>query len=866
MFKRTTLLFIVFLTAASLFAAPLEKRILANGMTVITQEDHSRELVSICTYVSGGSRTETPELSGLTHYFEHLIFRGGTSNQAELEMRKKFLALGKFYGYTFDDGTCYYITVPPENLPEALFRYCDVLLNLELTEKRVETERGIVLEEFSQSYFDVPSGMAYYNLYQTAFTNHPYGQTVIGDSAVVRGATMETFRKFYRERYTPDKFILAAVGDFNTESLLREIEATFGKFPGSGRSFELNKIEPPQNGFRTVNHRMPISQVYFSLGFHILPFSSPEFPALEILDQALFGWPDGVLIDKLRRQSGLFGTLGSWLDRTKDPGLWVIYGDLKPEKAEEAFTTLFSELKNIAINGLTPAEMETAKGALIREYKSSRESLFRRAEALCLYELSSNISLEGQYEERIKSVSCEEIVRLAGRILTPQNATLSLVLPDSMEAPLSAKWGETLRAPIIIKVITKTETHSVEEIILNNGLTLLLQPEPTSEMASMEIFVRGGLWAEPEGLEGTADFLCRILIRGTLEMTGSEFSQMTGRLGLSLSATAEADYCRMSLNSTAEVFLRGVELAGLAFTRPGFNNEDIESIRREILAEIESMGDQTYSLTRQEFNALLYEKNPYQRPIHGYAKSVEGISSRDLKSFHEDVFCGRNIVIAAVGNFKIGEMIGMTEEIFGEIDQGKFFDYKPQKESSPDKSLVKILPKERAQITYNLGWTAPSIKSKDYLQMRLAALMLNKRMFFRFVYEEGICYRMWTRYTDRIGPGKFWFETGISPDNYDFSRTEVLKEFNGFLKEPITEEMLTDAVSESIQRMKLGTETSSDRAQLIAKYYLYGFGPDYLYRYPAMMKGIKAKAVKKAVKKYLKPNKYTMIVVGKVEK
>ena len=160
-----SLIITLFLFPALLLSAPPEKRILSNGLILITQEDHSRNLISICGYVNGGGRTESPDLAGLSHYFEHLIFRGGTFKQDELEMRKAFLSLGKFYGYTYEDATCYYITVPPENLPEALDRYVDVLLNLELNEKKVETERGIVLAEFGQSYFDVPSGMAYFNLY-----------------------------------------------------------------------------------------------------------------------------------------------------------------------------------------------------------------------------------------------------------------------------------------------------------------------------------------------------------------------------------------------------------------------------------------------------------------------------------------------------------------------------------------------------------------------------------------------------------------------------------------------------------------------------------------------------------------------------
>ena len=858
-----SLLFILSIADLVFCAEPLEKRTLPNGMTLITQEDHSRDIVAICTYVNGGGRTETPVLSGLSHYFEHLIFRGGTSKQAELEMRKKFKALGTFYGYTFEDGTCYYIVVPKENLPEALDRYCDVLLNLEITQSRVETERGIILEEFSQSYFDVPFGMSYYNLYQTAFTHHPYGQTVIGDSAVVRKANMEIFQKFYDERYTPDQFITAAVGDFDTEELTAEIEKTFGQFPAGGMNFELGKIEPPQGEFRQVNHHMPVSKVSFALGFHIVPYSAPEFPTIELLNHALTNHTNGKLVERLVKETGLFSNISGYIDRTKDPGLWMIFGDLETDKMDEAFSALFSELSKVVMEGLSPAELESVKGALIREYRSSRESFFRQAEALSLYELSSNLSLEGLYCQRIEAVKPGDIMNAASRFLRVENATLSLVLPEEIEAPNASSWAERLRVEVEEPNAVSQALPPPEEIMLNNGVVLLLQPDKSSEIGSMEIYVRGGLWAEPEGQEGVADFLCRALTRGTMEMNGAEFAEITGKLGISLSAQAKEDFCRMSLNSTSDVFIKGVELAGLAFTRPGLRDDDIESIRREKLAEIRAIGDETYDLTRMEFNRLLYKNNPYQRPIMGYEESVEKISRDDLTGFHHKLFCGKNIIIAAAGNFNAGEVIQLAGDIFSEIEAGKQFVYKPQREHRPGEPVVKIIDKDRAQTTYNLGWAAPSAKSEDYLPLTMALRILSSKMFFRFVYEEGICYRMWTRYTEMIGSGKFWFETGISPENYGFSKTEVLKEFNSFLKNPITEEMLSNAKRESLQTMKLGTETTTERARTLAKYYLLGYGPDYIYRFPYLINKISAKQVKKAAKKYLKPDGYSLLVVGK---
>lgn len=865
--RISSVLFLILTVSTLVFSAePLEKRVLSNGMTLITQEDHSRDIIAILTYVDGGNRTETPELAGLSHFFEHLIFRGGTDKQAELEMRKEFKALGTFYGYTFEDGTCYYIVVPSANLPDALDRYCDVMLNLKITEKKVETEKGIVLSEFSQSYFDIPSGMAYYNLYHTAFTKHPYGQTTIGDTAAVTASTLETYQKFYSERYTPDHFVTAAIGNFNTAELLEKIEKTFGTHPANNMRFELGKTEPPQTEFKQMNYTMPVSSVTFALGFHAIPYSAPEYPALEVLNQALSSGQGGIFDKELIRKKEIFNYLYSWADRTKEPGLWTFNGELPPEKLEKALPELFNILGKIAKDGLSDDYIAAAKGELTRAYLQNRESFLQRAETYCFYDLTSNLSLENLYIDRINAVTGEDITALARRIFTPENATLSLVIPEGMTAPDAKSYTSILQNGNPPVSAAKAQQIPAEEFTLNNGAVALLQEDRSSEMASLEILVRGGLWAEPAGKEGISELLCRLLTMGTIEFDGTYFSEALGKNGISLFADNNWDYSRISLSSTADNFLRGIELAGFAFTRTGFRDEDIASVRNEILAQIKSMPDQTYDLVHQEFDRLLYRKNPYSRPEIGYEQSISSINSEDLRKFQKSIYCGRNIVISAVGNFNKSEVFELLSNIFGEIEPGTQFAYKPAQENPPKSPKIETVDKERSQTTYNLGWAVPPVNSEEFLPLVFAQKMLGSTMFFRFVYEEGICYRMWTRISENIGPGKFWFETGITPENYNFSRSEVLKEFNSFMINPITDKMLSDAKAECIQSMQLNNETSSARAYTNARYYLLGFGPDYMFRYPHLVNSITAKQVKDAANKYLKKDGYTLLTVGRTEK
>jgi zinc protease len=165
---------IIVLEVFALPGNPVRVFYLDNGLQIIMKEQHEKNLIAVNAYVMGGSRTETPDISGLSHYYEHMIFRGGTGKQAELETRKEFMGLGTFYGFTSDDVTDYYIVTTKENLDEALWRHVDAVMNLELTQENVDQERQVVIEEYNMGW-DRPDYRVYYLMAETAYRSTPTG-------------------------------------------------------------------------------------------------------------------------------------------------------------------------------------------------------------------------------------------------------------------------------------------------------------------------------------------------------------------------------------------------------------------------------------------------------------------------------------------------------------------------------------------------------------------------------------------------------------------------------------------------------------------------------------------------------------------
>jgi predicted Zn-dependent peptidase len=198
-YKQVILFLLLFFLPLPCFAlpgSPVKVHSLDNGMQVITKEEHSKNLVAINIYVKVGSRTEYPEISGLSHYYEHLIFRGGTDKQKELETRKAFQSLGQFFGFTSEDVTCYYMVAPKENLDEALWRYADAVMNLKVTQEKIESERQVVLEEFNMDE-DQPDYYSWLLLEKSAYRRWTYMQSRLGSAPFTfeMGVSPENFTK-----------------------------------------------------------------------------------------------------------------------------------------------------------------------------------------------------------------------------------------------------------------------------------------------------------------------------------------------------------------------------------------------------------------------------------------------------------------------------------------------------------------------------------------------------------------------------------------------------------------------------------------------------------------------------------------------
>ncbi|MFH0930354.1 MAG: insulinase family protein, partial [Candidatus Zixiibacteriota bacterium] len=538
---------------------------------------------------------------------------------------------------------------------------------------------------------------------------------------------------------------------------------------------------------------------------------------------------------------------------------------LSPDNERKVVEIIFKELSKLWQEEVPKEEIEKAKSQIENSYYFDNQTYISQAQRLSYYAANSDLLLESSYLDRIRNTTPSDIKRVAIKYLKPVNATLVLVKPeDAVESDfsdLAERYNSLL--PALTEVSTKTKS---EKIVLSNGLTILLKEDHSSKTIALEGYIKGGVWLEEEKNAGICNFTTAMLLKGTKDYSADELAQKTDSLGINLNTQTTLDYSRLSLLTTPETFKDGLNLFAQVLFYPIFSEKELEKKRTDITAQIQRVKDLSYDLTNQEFAKEIYDKSPYKRSILGNEETVSKLSSEDLKKFHSQIFVPPNIILSFVGDFHPEEMKNLIKSNFEKIPFSPAPKVSLIDEPSQKKEKSLIIPEEKLQVTFNLGRMGVSITHPDFLPLKLVERILSSRLFFKYVYEEGMAYRMWTYMQSRLGSAPFTFEMGVSPENFSKAKNGILNEVKTLLKSPLLDKEVETAKANLISGFYLSQQTNTDQAKTMAFYELSGLGYLYGENYQELVNKVKTTEIINVAKKYLGPEKFTLVAVGKLEK
>lgn len=367
---------------------------LENGLRILVHEDRSTPLVTMNILYDVGSRDEEQGMTGFAHLFEHLMF-GGSVNVPDYDLPLQKVG-AENNAFTNNDITNYYLTVPADNIETAFWLESDRMLELDFSQKNLDVQKSVVIEEFRQRYLNQPYGDAMLILRPLAYKVHPYRWPTIGmDIAHIENAELENVRKFFYSHYAPNNSILCLSGNITPSKALALADKWFGQI-------EKRKIKPrnlPSEPVQTEERKTEIerdvpSDAIYKL-WHTNTRLSPDFHVLDLVTDLLAGGESGRLQNKLVREKKLFSDINAYITSDIDPGLIILHGNLMKNvsfgTAEEAISDVLEELKKG--NGELDRELEKVKNKYESTSVFSNTSILNKAMNLSFYELLDNPEL-----------------------------------------------------------------------------------------------------------------------------------------------------------------------------------------------------------------------------------------------------------------------------------------------------------------------------------------------------------------------------------------------------------------------------------------------------------------------------------------
>ena len=396
---------------------------LANGLTVAVDSMSTTRSVSVGVWVGVGSRDEPFELAGVSHFLEHLLFKGSHDLDARGISRRVDRVGGDINAYTSREHTAYYCRMPARHALDAIDLLGEVVLRPALRHDDVESERRVILEELAMDD-DVPDDIAHREFHDAVFAGHSLGRDPGGRRETVTALTVDQIAGFHRDEYTADRMVLAVAGAVDPAEIAERAERIFGAArPGRG--------QPPRTAPSDMGDDRFIvddtEQTHLVIGGRSLPRAHPDRESLDIVNHILGGGLSSRLFDEIRERRGLVYHVQSGLTAHADAGSWLVYAGSHPERATEVRSLIESEIDSMAANGPTEEEVEIAKGYLVGAYELGLEDSSARMSRLggMLTLLGGLIDVDEQIRRWVET-DLDSIARVANNVLGGRRIAVTL--------------------------------------------------------------------------------------------------------------------------------------------------------------------------------------------------------------------------------------------------------------------------------------------------------------------------------------------------------------------------------------------------------------------------------------------------------
>jgi len=855
--------------------------VLPNGLTLLFRESHLAPVADIQIWAKVGSADETPDQAGLSHFHEHMLFKG-TERRGLGEVAGEIEgAGGRVNAYTSFDVTVYYATLPSDALSTGLDVLVDSVRNSIFDPAEVDREIEVVLEEIRRSE-DSPGHVLSDAIFKEHYREHRYGLPILGPAASVASFDRAKITDFWKSWYTPDNMVVVAAGDFDAKALAGEVADLFGDAePGVSQR---NRIaEPAQKGLRTVIVRRPFERLRLDLTWPSAAFCEDDATYLDLLSFILGECESSRLVRRVRESEDLVDRIDSSSYTPLDAGVFSINLDVDEARAHAAIRASIREVERIRRQPVGKEELDRARANFLASEHFERESVSGLASKLGNFHvLGGDYRLEDRHFELLRKATAEDLHRVANKYLDPELLTAGALIPESCEKKIDAASVEAaieegidvcrreFVAPRRMKAAHRTEGVVKAVVKASSKASADANKAGGEEIHSYEVENGGQLHVLPRhGVPpesaGITRFLASAWSRGTRSRSAADFARAMENIASDIEGFSGRSSLGFTMDVATDQLDTALDLFGEMMLEPGLREDEIEKERRETLAALERLEDQLSHQAFALFTRTHFDHHPYSLPALGSKESIESFSPAALLAHHERLIVGNNLSLAICGDVDPDEVAaGISRRLAGMAKGESFMDSLPDIDPVPSEIRRGKVAKDRAQAHLVIGFRGVSVKDNDRYALELISQLLagqSGRLFLELRDRRSLAYSVSAMNVEGLAPGFFAVYIATAPEKVEEARTGMFEELERLATEAPDDDELEQAKRHLIGNHAIAQQHNAGHAAHISLDALYGLGPASNSGFTAAIAAVEKEEVIRVAKRIIRLDAYTEALV-----
>ena len=867
---------------------PVKRVKLKNGLSVLLIENHKSPVVSVQMWVKTGSADEGKGEEGISHFIEHLVFKG-TDKFAMGEIASTVEASGgELNAYTSFDQTVFYVNISREFADVGLSVISEMMGFPKFDGTEIDNEREVVIEEIKRGN-DSPGRQGSRLLFSTVYKNHPYGIPVIGFDRIIKKVTRKTLVSYYQSRYIPTNMHLVVAGDFNTAEMAKSIDQTFGRI----KTFKLRnvkrKTEPKQNGLRVKIEKAPFEEAQFHIAWRIPGAHHKDVAALDVLAMILGQGDSSRLAKKLRLESPLTNSIGAGTFTPKDTGLFTVSGSLNPDQLSAALEALKAELLRICSEPPSADEMRRAITNLESEEFYAMETIEGVARKAGSFEnLMGDYAYFQKFLKQVYALTPDDILKTARKYLAVDQMSFVMMTPrHEKEATTQVKaWAKAYskafatakknknkasKKPKINKVKWSLAAGAkapgqIEKRTLASGATLLARVDHATPVLSARGAFLGGIRLEKPNQGGLTELLSRTWTSGTKDLSEAEILLRIENMAGGLGAFGGRNSVGLSMQTISPFESDAISLFDELLVAPVVNEQAVEREKVVMLETIRSREDNPSQVVSQMFSEMMFRGHPYSRDSYGTRESVKGFTKGDVDQYLKSVMMAKNVTIAIAGAVDVDMWAERLSKATSRLAKGTAAQTKfPYAGVAKDERGFKKLEREQSHIiigTNGLKLDDPRRFTLQVIQSILAGQ--GGRLFLELRDKASLAYSVSPMRMEGIDAGYFGAYIGCSPEKGKKAIEMLHIEFNKLVETNVPLVEIERAKRYLIGRHDIDLQRNSSISTSILFNEIYGIDANETFRYAERLRDITPKMIRDlATELFAQP--FITCAVGPVE-